>query len=134
MRRSRHLDPIGLTAGLFVAATAVLVPLAFIVEQPLETSIGAATAAWLLALAVLGTLLPAALNYLLLQRVGATRASISMFVMPLFAVAFGAAFLDERLGMGAFVGLALILAASRLVTFVPGPSTVAPRSGATLRP
>ncbi len=56
MRRSHHLDPIGLTAGLFVAATVILVPLAFIVEQPLAVRIGAATAGWLLALTVLGTI------------------------------------------------------------------------------
>jgi drug/metabolite transporter (DMT)-like permease len=53
-----------------------------------------------------------------------------MFLMPLFAIAFGALFLDERLGASAFVGLALILAGSRLVTQVPK----LPPQAATLGP
>jgi drug/metabolite transporter (DMT)-like permease len=119
MRRSRHLDPVGLTAGLFVSAAAVLTPVALIVERPWQLAVEADILTGLVALAVLGTIVPAALNYLLLQRVGATRASISMFLMPFFAIAFGALFLDERLGIAAFVGLALILAGSRLITQVP---------------
>jgi drug/metabolite transporter (DMT)-like permease len=122
MRRSRHLDPVGLTAGLFVCAALVLTPIALVVERPWQLAIDTDILAGLLALAVFGTILPAALNYLLLQRVGATRASISMFLMPFFAISFGALFLGERLGVSAFVGLALILAGSRLVTQVSAPS------------
>lgn len=118
MRRSRHLDPVALTAGLFVAAAFVLVPVALVVDRPWNVRLDAPMFAGLLALALVGTILPAVLNYLLLQRVGATRASIGMFLMPFFAIAFGALFLDERLGVGAFVGLALIIAGSRLVTHV----------------
>ncbi len=126
MRRSRHLDPVGLTAGLFLSAALILVPLAMVVDRPWQLDFDASILVRLLALALVGTILPAVLNYLLLQRVGATRASISMFLMPLFAIGFGALFLGERLGAGAFVGLALILAASRLVTHAP--STL-PRAG-----
>jgi len=119
MRRSRHLEPVGLTAGLFLAAALVLVPVALLVDRPWTLDVDASILGGLLALAVVGTIFPAALNYLLLQRVGATRASLGMFLMPFFAIAFGALFLDERLGAGAFVGLALIVAGSRLVTHVP---------------
>jgi drug/metabolite transporter (DMT)-like permease len=130
MRRSRHLDPIGLTAGLFVSAALVLAPVALLVERPWELELDGGLLAGLLALAIFGTILPAALNYLLLQRIGATRASISMFLMPIFAIAFGALFLGERLGPSAFVGLALILAGSGLVTRAPGLRATA----ATLEP
>lgn len=119
MRRSRHLDPVALTAGLFLCAALVLTPIALVVDRPWTLSVDRSIIWGLLALAVVGTIFPAALNYLLLQRVGATRASLGMFLMPFFAIVFGALFLDERLGLGAFVGLALILAASRLVTHVP---------------
>ena len=115
MRRFRHIDPVSLTAGAFVAASLVLVPLAFIFENPLEARLGAGVMLTLLALATVGTMLPAILNYLLVQRVGATRAAIAMFLMPVLAVFGGWAFLGERLGIHAFAGLALILVGSYLV-------------------
>ncbi|ODU62218.1 MAG: hypothetical protein ABT05_07920 [Lautropia sp. SCN 66-9] len=119
MRRARHIDPVAMTAGMFVAACFVLLPLALIIEQPWHLRGDAALVGGLVALSIFGTILPAALNYLLVQRVGATRASIAMFLMPVIAVFLGAALLGERLGPGAFVGLALILAAAVLVTRVP---------------
>ena len=115
MRRSTHLDPLGLTAGIFLASAVILPPVALLLEQPWTLSVNAATVGLLLLMAVVGTILPAALNYLLVQRVGATRASVAMFLMPLLSVLFGAVFLDERLNTGAFVGMALILSGSVLV-------------------
>ncbi|MGD9944966.1 MAG: DMT family transporter [Burkholderiaceae bacterium] len=118
MRRSRHIDPVAMTAGMFVAAAIVLLPLALIVERPWQLRGDASMALGLIALTVFGTILPAALNYLLVQRVGATRASIAMFLMPVIAVFLGAALLGERLRPAAFVGLGLILVGSALVTRV----------------
>ena len=110
MRRSRHLDPVGLTTAMFLIATLILVPIAG----------GATVVVALLALAVVGTLLPAALNYLLVQRVGATRASVAMFLMPLIAVLFGVVFLDERLSLNALIGMGLILIGSLVVNGLGG--------------
>ena len=115
MRRSRHIDPIALTAAMFVVAAFILLPIALVLEQPWRLRGGWDTFGWLMAMALVGTIAPAALNYLLVQRVGATRASIGMFLMPLFAVLFGAVFLGERLQFNAFVGMALILAGSVVV-------------------
>lgn len=115
MRRSRHIDPISLTAGIFLAAAVILPPIALVFERPWTVSLSWQTFAWLGAMATIGTIAPAALNYLLVQRVGATRASISMFLMPLLAVLFGALVLDERLDAGAYAGMALILAGSVIV-------------------
>lgn len=118
MRRSRPIDPVAMTAGMFVAATAILVPLALVVERPWEVRGDAWLVATLVAMAVFGTILPAALNYLLVQRVGATRASLAMFLMPLIAVFLGAVLLGERLDPNDFVGLALIIGGSLLITRV----------------
>ena len=86
--------------------------------------------ATLLAMAVFGTIVPAALNYLLVRRVGATRASLAMFLMPLIAVFAGAILLGERLESNAYAGLALIPAGSVLVTRTgprrPGPDDDVP--------
>ncbi|MBU6189400.1 MAG: DMT family transporter [Betaproteobacteria bacterium] len=115
MRRFRHIDPVSLTTGAFVAASTVLVPLAFIFERPLDSRPDVGSLLTLLALATVGTLMPAVLNYLLVRQVGATRAAIAMFLMPVVAVLGGWSFLDERLGIHAFAGLALILLGSFLV-------------------
>jgi drug/metabolite transporter (DMT)-like permease len=136
MRRSRWLEPIGLTAGLFIAAASVLVPLSLVIDRPWTLSIDAAALWGLLALAVFGTILPAALNYLLLQRVGATRASIAMFLMPFFAIGLSALMFGERLGAGAWIGLALIVGGSLLLTAAsaaprPAGSADAMRAGAS---
>lgn len=131
MRRSRHLDPIALTAGIFVASAVILPPIALVVERPWAVPFEAQTIAWLVAMAVVGTIMPAALNYLLVQRVGATRASVAMFLMPMLAVLFGGVFLGERLGAGAFVGMALILSGSLLVN---GLGTSQPASANTDHP
>jgi drug/metabolite transporter (DMT)-like permease len=118
MRRSKHIDALVLTTGMFVVAAAVLAPVALLAERPWTLSPDASTTGWLLLMVVFGTILPAALNYLLVQRVGATRASVAMFVMPVIAVLVGALFMDERLQAAAFVGMALILAGSVIVNGV----------------
>ena len=115
MRRSRHIDPIGLTAGMFLFAVLVLLPVALLIERPWTLRTPWNTLGWLLTLALFGTILPALLNYLLVQRVGATRASIGMFLVPMIAVLLGAVFLDERLPLSAFVGMGFILAGSLIV-------------------
>ncbi len=115
MRRFRHIDTVSLTTGAFVAAATVLVPLAFIFERPLDSRPDVGSLLTLLALATVGTLIPAVLNYLLVRQVGATRAAIAMFLMPVVAVLGGWAFLDERLGIHVLAGLALILLGSFLM-------------------
>lgn len=124
MRRARPIDPVAMTAGMFVAAALILVPLALALERPWNVRADAPLVWTLVAMAVVGTIVPAALNYLLVQRVGATRASLAMFLMPLIAVFLGALLLDERLDARAFVGLGLILAGSVLVTRVKAPGRV----------
>jgi drug/metabolite transporter (DMT)-like permease len=115
MRRFRHIDAVTLTGAAFIASAFVLVPLAFAFENPLDHSPGLRTLLLLLALATLGTIVPAALSYQLVRQVGATRAAVAMFLMPGFAVLAGWAVLDERLGLEAFAGMALILGGSYLV-------------------
>ncbi|MFP5461600.1 MAG: DMT family transporter [Gammaproteobacteria bacterium] len=123
MRRSKHIDALVLTTGMFVVAAAVLAPVALLAERPWTLSPDAATLGWLLLMVVFGTILPAALNYLLVQRVGATRASVAMFLMPMIAVLAGAVLMGERLGAPAFAGMALILAGSVVVNGIGfGPS------------
>ncbi len=115
MRRARPVDPVVLTATMFISAACILAPTALVVEQPWHLRVDGTLVGWLLVMAVVGTIMPAALNYMLVQSVGATRASVSMFLMPMIAVLFGTVFLGERLGFNALAGMGLILCGSFIV-------------------
>lgn len=62
------------------------------------------------ALAVLGTSLASIVLYYMLTAYGSARTSLVAYLLPVFALVYGAAFLDEPLRASALVGLALILA------------------------
>jgi drug/metabolite transporter (DMT)-like permease len=116
-------------AGLCVAA--VLLSPGAALDPPEATP----SAAALVALVVLGLVCTAAglvVYGMLVAEAGAGRALVITYVNPVVAVALGVAFLDERPGPGALVGLALILAGSWLATTSPGApeDAAADRTGA----
>jgi drug/metabolite transporter (DMT)-like permease len=118
LRRYRHIHPLVVTAGMFIGSSLVLIPLSLLIEGPwpgAALSSGPVVSA-LCGLAIIGTAVPALLNYMLLQRAGVTNASLVMFFMPTFAVAFGAVLLNETLQGRTLLGMSLILAGSLLVT------------------
>ena len=96
-----------LATGSMLAAGAMLLPLSLF-QLPGEPP-GWRALAGLLALAVLGTALAQLILYRLLRLYGARRASLVTYLMPAFALAYGALLLDEPLTAAALGGLALIL-------------------------
>lgn len=78
-------------------------------------SLGAIAA--MVALALLGTVGAYLLYYRLIARVGATRTATSTYLLPAFAVVYGALFLREPIGWRLLAGFALILLG---VAFVSG--------------
>ncbi len=111
-RRRRKMAPLMLAAGMFAVGTVSVWPLALLIDGPVQVAPGAEVLLILLALVVLATVAPNLLNYALVQRAGANRAALAMFLMPGFSVLFGMVFLGERLPLLAFAGLALVIAAS----------------------
>ena len=104
-------------AGLCVAAV-LLAP-----GAALDPPEAVPSAPALVALAVLGLVCTAAglvVYGMLVAEAGAGRALVITYVNPVVAVALGMAFLGERPGPGALVGLALILAGSWLATTSTG--------------
>jgi drug/metabolite transporter (DMT)-like permease len=91
-----------------VAAAVVLLPLAA-VQAPTETPDADALLS-LLALAVLGTAFAQLLMYRLLNLFGARKMSLVTYLMPGFALVYGALILDESITAAELAGLALILA------------------------
>jgi drug/metabolite transporter (DMT)-like permease len=63
-----------------------------------------------LTLAVVGTALAYILLYWLMARMGATRTSMVTYLLPPFALVYGALFLHERIELNALLGLALVVA------------------------
>jgi drug/metabolite transporter (DMT)-like permease len=97
-----------LATGAVLAGALVLAPFAAL-DLPDRTPDADALLS-LVALAVVGTALAQLLYYRLLRLYGSRRASLVTYLMPGFALVYGAILLDEPLTVGALVGLALILA------------------------
>ena len=104
--------------GAALAVAAVLLTPAVAVDPPAEVPPAPAIAA-LIVLGVLCTAAAFVLYASLVAEVGAGRAIVITYVAPVIAVLCGVAFLDERPGAGAIVGLALILVGSWLATRAP---------------
>jgi drug/metabolite transporter (DMT)-like permease len=97
-----------LATGAMISAAVSLVPLA-LVEAPASSPDGGALLS-LLALAVLGTAFAQLVMYRLINLVGARRMSLVTYLMPGFALVYGALLLNEPVTAPVLAGLGLILA------------------------
>ncbi|MEA2575640.1 MAG: hypothetical protein QOH93_2938 [Chloroflexia bacterium] len=108
--------------GQLVTGAVMLLPLAALQvpqQMPSWLSIGA-----VLALAILGTAVASMMYYWLLARVGATGALLVTYLLPGFALIWGALFLSEQITLTAVLGLALVLLGIA-ITSGSGPKLVA---------
>jgi drug/metabolite transporter (DMT)-like permease len=106
---SGTLPPLALATGQVIAAATVTTPIALAVDGlPGSEALEASVLGAVLALGVFGTGLAFLVFYVLIERVGATNATMTTYLIPLVAVVAGAVVLDERLGFSALAGGALI--------------------------
>jgi drug/metabolite transporter (DMT)-like permease len=101
-------SPLVITTASVLAAAVVLLPLALVQhpdEIPSWKSLGSVAA-----LGIAGTALALLFFYAMLNRYGASRASLVTYLLPPFALFYGVVFLDERMTLNAVLGLLLILA------------------------
>jgi drug/metabolite transporter (DMT)-like permease len=101
--------------GMSLAAAAGVLTLPALLSPPDGTPSGEALAS----IVVLGLFCTAAAFVcwgLLVAEAGASRSSLITYVAPVVAIALGVAILDESVGLGAAVGLVLILTGSWLAT------------------
>lgn len=96
-----------LATGSMIAGSVMLMPMA-VLELPETDPTGWAVASFL-ALAVGGTAAAQLVLFRVLQLYGARKLSLVTYLMPGFAVVYGALLLDEQLTTAALAGLALIL-------------------------
>lgn len=123
-RAFRGMPALVPAAGQLLAGALVMVPIALLVRgipSPLP-SMGALGA--VLALGIIGTAIAYILLYWLLERLGATRTSMVTYLLPPFALVYGALFLSERITLDALIGLALVIVGILLANgFISIPST-----------
>lgn len=126
LRISGRPGPVLATASMIGGAALLLVPaLAAPPSGPSTAAIGS-----LLALALVGTALAQLLLFRIIRLFGARRLSLVTYLMPGFALVYGALLLDERVTAAPLAGLALILAGVALGSGALGRSRRVAEAGA----
>jgi drug/metabolite transporter (DMT)-like permease len=108
------VDPVGAGGAILVTASLLLLPFAV---AALPTAFpGRQAMTSLLLLGVVGTGVAFVLFYTLITQAGAGQAALVGYLVPPFAVVYGAVLLAEAVTAGKLVGLALIMAGAVLST------------------
>jgi drug/metabolite transporter (DMT)-like permease len=106
---SGTMPPLALATGQVCCAALAAVPAALLLEGPPDVAaLGMTVIGATLALGVFGTGLAFLVFYVLIERVGATNATLTTYLIPVVAVVAGALVLDERLAPAALAGGGLI--------------------------
>ena len=129
-RRFRRMGiaPLQTAAGQVLASTALLLPMALLVDRPWTLAMpGLPAWAAVLGLALLSTALAYVLYFRILATAGATNLLLVTFLIPVSAIVLGVLVLGERLAPTQLAGMALIAAGlaaidGRLGRWLTGPS------------
>ena len=101
--------PMVLATGQVITASAVLIPLALLVDHPWNLPMPSAAAiASVLMLGLSSTVLAYVLFYRIIASAGATNLSLVTFVVPVVAALLGTLVLGERLGLQHVVGMTVV--------------------------
>jgi drug/metabolite transporter (DMT)-like permease len=124
-RAFRGMPALVPATGQLLAGALMMAPLALALRG-LPTSLPSATALGaVLALALLGTSVAYILLYWLMERIGAPRTSMVTYLLPPFALAYGALFLGERITIDALLGLGLVVVGILLANGILRPRQAA---------
>ena len=108
-RRFRGLPPLVTATGQLTCTTAMVLPIALIVDQPWTLPApNAATWGALFGVALLSTAVAYVIYFRILATAGATNVLLVTFLMPVVALWLGISLLGERPAPGHFAGMALI--------------------------
>ncbi len=107
--KAMRVDPIITAAGQVTASSAILVPVAALIDRPLELPHpGGEVWAAIAALALFSTAAAYVLYFRILAVAGATNLLLVTFLIPVSAIVLGSLVLGERLAPVHYVGMALI--------------------------
>jgi drug/metabolite transporter (DMT)-like permease len=108
-RQFRGLPVEVAAGGMLIGSSALLLPVAAIVEHPWTVQPSPISLAGIAALGLLSTAVAYLLYFKLLARVGATNLLLVTFLLPIVALILGALFLAEHVQPIDLLGLALIM-------------------------
>src|ERR671924_8307 len=106
--RFPRTSPLVITTASVLAASLVLLPFALLQFPDAMPSWKALAS--VAALGIAGTAIALLFFYAMLNRYGASRASLVTYLLPPFALVYGVVFLNENMTLNAVLGLLLILA------------------------
>ncbi|MGO1118496.1 DMT family transporter [Rhodovibrionaceae bacterium A322] len=109
-RRFRGLDTEVSACSMLVASSSLALPLAFLVETPLSATPDLSAVLAVVITGVAGTAVAYLMYFSLLKRAGATNTLLVTFLIPPGALVLGIFLLDERPGLNAWIGMAVIFA------------------------
>lgn len=104
----RRQSPFALAYGQTLAATVLLTP-ALLAAGRQDVDLDGSVLGAMAMLGFVGTGLAYVLNYAIITREGATTASTVIYLLPVVAVALGAAVLDEPITAGMIIGTIVVL-------------------------
>lgn len=107
-RRLKGLHPVVAAAGMTVAAAAILLPLAAVLDRPWTARPDAATWTALATLGMVSTAFAYILYFRILASAGATNVLLVTFLVPVTALLLGTLILGEVLSLAALLGMGLI--------------------------
>ncbi len=113
-RTVRHLPPLQVSIGQLGVAAVLTAPFG-LAQLPDEAPSAGAVAA-VVTLGALGSGIAYLLYFRIIASAGASRAILVTYLVPAFALVYGAVFLDEHVTATALAGLALILGGTALAT------------------
>ncbi|MFN5673040.1 DMT family transporter, partial [Bradyrhizobium sp.] len=118
-RGFKGLDPMAPAAGSLIAGAAILLPLSLAVERPWTLAPSTSSLLALLALAVFSTAIAFVIYFRLIQTLGSVGTTAQAYLRVPIGVALSVAFLGERLGPTAWIGLACVVIGVAAMTIPP---------------
>jgi len=108
-RRLTHLPMISTSASTLLTASIYMIPLAFLLENPLPATVSDTALFALLYLGVIATALGMTLRFFIIRANGAVFMSLVGYLVPLFGVLWSALYFADALNLQTLLALALIL-------------------------
>lgn len=108
-RRLTHLPMISTSAATLLTASIYMIPLAFLLEDPLPVTVSNHSLFALMYLGVIATALAMTLRFFIIRANGAVFMSMVGYLVPLFGVLWSALYFDDAVNLQTLSALALIL-------------------------
>ena len=109
-RRVTHLPSISTAAATMMSASLYMVPLAFLLEDPLPAEVSATSVVSLAFLGVIATALAVTIRFTIIRANGAVFMAQVGYLVPLFGVIWSGLYFSDAINLQTLLSLALILA------------------------